>query len=337
MIHLNAKRSAARKLGKRNWNAVLDILTLTLNPAVDLASSVENVVAGPKLYCKASRVDPGGGGVNVARAIHKLGGRATALVAVGGAMGEKLLGLLAHEDVPTYPVKVSCETRQSFAVTDESNAAQFRFSLPGKQPSSAEAAHLLSEITSIVPVNGYVVLSGGVPPSLGDNYPQRIQNAIAPRTDKLIIDTSKGPLARFIAKPKAPALVLRFDQKEAAIAASHAMDTDGDSLNFASALVARGVARMVVMGRGPEGSVMVTQTARFLCQSEPVPVRSKIGVGDSFVGVMTLALARGEAPDQALRWGGGSSASATVGTVGTDICDEKQTRALFERCKVVAL
>lgn len=321
-------------LGKRNWKAVQDILTLTLNPAVDLATSVENVVAGPKLYCKAPRIDPGGGGVNAARAIHKLGGRATALVAVGGDMGETLLRLLAHEDVPTYPVKVSGETRQSFAVTDESNGAQFRFSVPGQPLSPEEAVHLLSEIASAAPVNGYVVLSGGVPSSLGDDFPLRIQNAIASRTDRLIIDTSKEPLARFIANPKAPALVLRVDQQEAAIAAGHTMDTIDDSLDFASALVGRGVARIVVTGRGAEGSVMVTQTARFFCQSGHVPVRSKIGAGDSFVGAMTLALARGEAPDQALRWGV-SAASATVGTDGTDMCDEKQTRALFERCKVV--
>ena len=60
------------------------ILTITSNPAVDLAMSVDHVVAGPKLRCSAPRVDPGGGGVNVARAIHKLGGSAIALVAAGG-------------------------------------------------------------------------------------------------------------------------------------------------------------------------------------------------------------------------------------------------------------
>lgn len=95
------------------------ILTITLNPAVDLATSIERVAAGPKLYCKAPRVDPGGGGVNAARAIRKLGGQVTALVAVGGAMGAQLLQLLAAEDVRALAVHVVGETRQSFAVTDE--------------------------------------------------------------------------------------------------------------------------------------------------------------------------------------------------------------------------
>ena len=70
-----------------------EILTITLNPALDLATSVERVLAGPKLYCKPARVDPGGGGVNVARTIHRLGGQVSALISVGGAMGARLQDL----------------------------------------------------------------------------------------------------------------------------------------------------------------------------------------------------------------------------------------------------
>ncbi|SDZ34343.1 6-phosphofructokinase [Jannaschia faecimaris] len=312
-----------------------DILTITLNPAVDLATSVKRVVPGPKLYCRSPRVDPGGGGVNVARAIRKLGGRATALVAVGGAMGDRLCDLLAEEEVPTHAVRVRGETRESFAVTDETTGEQFRFSVPGETLGEPDAARLLSEIAAAAPVHGLVVLSGGVAPGLTEEFPQLIQDAIAPRTDKLIVDTSKAPLARLIAQPRSPLLLLRVDQKEAARAAAHAMDMIADSLTFASGLVARGVAEIVVTGRGAEGSVMVTRTGRFLCQAAPVPVRSKIGAGDAFVGAMTLALARGDPPEEALRWGV-AAASATVGTEGTELCDAVETAALFQTCSVVA-
>ena len=134
----------------------------------------------------------------------------------------------------------------------------------------------------------------------------------------------------------APVLLLRVDQKEAAVAAHHSMDTIADILNFASDLVARGVAQMVVTGRGAEGSVLVTQDARFHSQGVQVPVRSKVGAGDAFVGAMTLALARGDAADQALRWGV-AAASATVGSDGTASCERSMTEALFQRCKVVTV
>jgi len=310
---------------------VADILTITLNPSIDLATSVARVVAGPKLYTSSPRVDPGGGGVNVARAIRILGGRATALLAVGGATGERLLDLLATEDVDTLPVPVGGETRQSFAVTDESTGAQFRFSVPGHTLGRADGDLLLQTIARAAPEDGYVVLSGGVAPGLGDDFPQRIQAAIAPRTDRLIMDTSKAALARVIAEPSAPALLLRLDRREAAQAARREMETLDHSVAFASDLVARGVARMVVTGQGAEGSIMVTQTARYHCRAAAGPVRSKIGAGDALVGAMTLALARGDTPDQALRWGV-AAASATVGTEGTALFALADVQALFESC-----
>lgn len=310
-----------------------DILTITLNPAVDLSTSVERVIPGPKLYCRESRVDPGGGGVNVARAIRRLNGHALALVAVGGSMGEYLLRLLAAEGVTGQPVPVGGETRQSFAVTDETTGDQYRFSVPGQMLNEAEGERILSDVTDATQKDGLVVLSGGIAPGLGDDFPQRIQAAIAPKTDRLIVDTSKAPLLRLISSPVAPLLVLRIDRKEAEMAAEHSMDTINDSLSFAEALVARGVARIVVTGRGAEGSVMVTQDRRFFCHAPQVPVRSKIGAGDAFVGSLSLALSRGEPPEQALKWGV-AAASATVGTEGTSPCDPGMTETLLASCRV---
>lgn len=308
-----------------------DILTITLNPAVDLATSVDKVVAGPKLYCRPPRIDPGGGGVNVARTIHKLGGRATALLSVGGAMGEFLLGLIAAEGVPTHPVPVHGQTRQSFAVTDEETGGQYRFTVPGEPFTPDEATRLLREIRNATPKGGFVVLSGGVTPGLPTDFPTQIQDAIAPLTDRLIVDTSKAPLERLVTHPAAPLMLLRIDQKEAAQVARRDMPTLDDSLDFAAGLVARGVAKMVVTGRGGEGSIVVTDNVRLHCPAPTVPVLSKIGAGDAFLGVMTLALAQGAAPGVALRWGV-AAASATVQTEGTALCQRDAVQALFEGC-----
>lgn len=310
-----------------------DILTITLNPAVDLATSVDRVVAGPKLYCAAPRVDPGGGGVNVARAIRRLGGQVTALVAVGGTMGDRLLHLLAAEDVPVEAVGVSGETRQSFAVTDRSTAEQYRFSVAGEMMTQADAARLLSRIADSAPRDGYVVLSGGVAPGLADDFPQQILAAIAGRTDRLIVDTSKAALSHLIASPTAPVHLLRVDQREAEQAAGHRMPTVADTLEFVTDLIARGVARMVISGRGAEGSVLATRNQSFFCTAAKVPVVSKIGAGDAFVGALTLALSRGDPPDQALRWGV-AAASATVATDGTALFDGSAAQSLLEHCAI---
>lgn len=310
-----------------------DILTITLNPAVDLATTVERVVAGPKLYCTAPRVDPGGGGVNAARAIRKLGGQVTALVAVGGAMGERLLQLLAAEEVPVRAVPAGGETRQSFAVTDETTGEQFRFSVPGETMTADDSAMLLKAIAAAAPQDGYVVLSGGVTPGLDDDFPQQIQAAIAPRTGKLIADTSKAALEHLLRPCGKPVHVLRLDQREAEQSAGHALETVADSLAFAEGLIAQGVAHIVAGGRGAEGSVLAAQDQRFFCRAPQVQVCSKIGAGDAFTGALALALARGDPLDQALRWGV-AAASATVGTEGTALFGAGQVQALLEQCEV---
>lgn len=313
-----------------------DILTVTLNPAVDMATHVAQVIAGPKLRCAAPRFDPGGGGVNVARAVCKLGGSARALVAVGGPMGDRLMDLLAAEHVPTVPVEVSGETRQSFAVIDDNTGGQFRFSVPGEPLTAADADHLLATITGQTPKDGFVVISGSPAPGLPIDFQSQIIAALVPKAARIIVDTSGFALGELIANPTQPLHLLRVDRSEAAEAATRVMTTVADSVAFAAELVARGVAHTVVTGRGAEGSVLVSRDHRFFCHAPVVEVRSKIGAGDAFVGAMTLALARGDPPDKALQWGV-AAASATVRTEGTALCDHAAAQACFAQCRIEAV
>ncbi|MGJ8623083.1 MAG: 1-phosphofructokinase family hexose kinase [Yoonia sp.] len=313
-----------------------DILTVTVNPAVDLATHVAQVVAGPKLRCGQPRYDPGGGGVNVARAVRKMGGTARALVAVGGAMGVRLLDMLAAEEVPALPVAVSGETRISFAVTDDSTGAQFRFGVPGAELTATDAAALQSAVVEAAPQDGFVVISGGPAPGLPLGFQSDMIAAVSQIGARVIVDTYGPALTRLIEKPTVPLHLLRIDQGEAAQAANHPMTTLDDSLAFAATLVARGVAETVVTGRGAEGSVMVSSGARFFCHAPQVRVGSKIGAGDAFVGALTLALARGDPPQQALQWGV-AAASATVETEGTKLCTLSQAQVQYAACRTDAL
>lgn len=311
-----------------------EILTITLNPALDFATSVSQIVANEKLYCASPRIDPGGGGVNVARTIGRLGGTAAAFVVTGGATGTRLLQLLSSETgVHTVPFQVTGETRFSFAVTDGQTSDQLRFSLPGEPLTPTERTELLTAIKKASPENGIVVISGGVAPGLSDDFPQRIQNEIGAKTDRVIVDTSRAPLQAIINSPIAPFFLLRVDKKEAARAAQHSMESLEDSLIFARSLVARGVARHVVTGRGAEGSIMVTPDRAYLCRAPQVEVRSKIGAGDALVGAMAFAFGRDEQPEDALKWGV-AAASATVSTEGTALCDLETVVSLFRGCVI---
>lgn len=308
-----------------------NVLTITLNPAVDIATSVPKVVAGPKLYCRSARVDPGGGGVNVARAIQRLGGTACAFVVVAGSAGRRLCEMLTEEDVRTSPFEIDGETRQSFAVTDESTGEQFRFSLPGDALSSDTAIRLLSEISATAPDYAFVVLSGGIAPGLGDDFPERVHRAVTTEGTRLIVDTSKAPLSRLVTQPVSPLFLLRVDQFEAEQLAGIGLSNIEDHIGFAENLIEHGVAQNVISGRGAEGSLLVTRTRRLLCQPPKLDVISKIGAGDAFVGAFTLSLARGEGLEEALRWGV-AAAGATMSSPGTGLFRQADAEALFDHC-----
>lgn len=93
---------------------MIPILTVTLNPTVDFSTSAETVAPDRKLRCARPEANPGGGGINVSRAIAILGGHSTAFVAVGGPVGDKLVHLLAEAGIGLAPFPAPAETRQSF-------------------------------------------------------------------------------------------------------------------------------------------------------------------------------------------------------------------------------
>lgn len=316
-----------------NMTVPCKILTITLKPAVDYATSTEHVSAGGKLYCSAPRIDPGGGGVNVARAIQKLGGHATAFIAAGGSMGELLLELLANENVPVVACRIAGETDYSLAVTDQETQKQFRFSLPGPLMNADEGQMLLGQIARVVPVNGVVVLSGGMAAGLADDFTQEVQKVIQRHNTRLIVDTSKAPLQRMIDNPHAAVDVLRLDRSEIETAFGTSLRSIADNLYFSEELVRRGVAKTVVAGHGSKGSCMVAGDKKFFCHAPKVPERSKVGAGDALVGSFTLSLSRGDPPEKALQWGV-AAAAATVSTEGTALCDRAATEALLTRCRL---
>lgn len=311
------------------------ILTITTNPAVDLSTAVAKVVAGPKLRCGPPRWDPGGGGINVARAIRKLGGDAVALVAVGGTLGDRLLALLAAEGVANLPVRVAAETRISFAVTDEGSRDQYRFGVPGESLTPDEATALLDAVARAAPKTPFAVFSGSVAPGLPSDFVAQVQNVLQQHQTRLIVDTSTAALSGLLAHPVG-LHVLRLDQAEAEAAAGHPLGSIDACRRFAASLVERNVAEIVVLGRGADGSVLASRDRQLHAWGPHVEERSKIGAGDTFVGAFTLGLARGEPLDSALKRGV-AGASATVSTEGTALCTRADADAIFAQCKCADL
>jgi len=312
------------------------ITTITLNPSVDFSTSAKKIRPDHKIRCAAPSRDPGGGGVNVARAVHLLGGQACAFVAVGGHMGHVLSGLMSEQGVPLHPFEIAGETRQSMAVIERRSGAQYRFVTPGPVWDHAQVSRALAEITSLAPANGLMVLSGSNPPGVPKDFAAQLMGCMGRDSCKLIVDTSGKALKQLTESTGQAPYLLRMDQAEAVEMAGQPIGSITELASFARSLVLRGVAEVVILALGAHGSVLATATQSWHAAAADVPVVSKVGAGDSFVGALSLALAKNEALPDALQKGT-AAASAAVMTDATKLCVRSQVDALIAQCPVVKL
>ncbi|WP_370240471.1 1-phosphofructokinase family hexose kinase [Pararhodobacter marinus] len=316
-----------------------DLLTVTLNPALDVSSATERVTPGPKLRLDRPLSEPGGGGLNVARAAAKLGGRPCAIAALGGPTGARIAALMAESGVTLRAFDPGGETRTNLAVTETATGQQYRLQMPGPDWTAETGAAMIALIeaeAARIGDDAVIVLSGSQPPGLPDGFPQDLAARLGPRC-RLIVDTSGPALQRLVAQPREGAAphVLRMDQAESEGIAGGPLPDPAASLDVAAALVTRGVADCVVIARGAEGSVLATGDTRLHCQPPVVPVVSKIGAGDSFTAAFALALARNAGWAEALI-AGTAAAAAAVMTPGTELCRAGDASNITPRCRLNA-
>ncbi|MCB1440534.1 MAG: 1-phosphofructokinase family hexose kinase [Nitratireductor sp.] len=309
------------------------ILTITLNPTVDLSIHADAMEPDRKLRCSRPETDPGGGGINVSRAINELGGHSTAFVAVGGPTGDKVMRLLAEAGIALAPFPAPGETRQSLTVTDRSSGQQYRFVMPGPDWRKSDVSSAISRIARAAPEDGMVVLSGSQPPGVPADFPARLAARIARTKARFFLDTSGKALSNLLEAPTKPADVLRMDELEARELAGRELATRSESADFAQSLVKRGIAHAVIVARGSDSNILATSDNRYAVEVPSVPVVSKVGAGDSFVAGFTLALARGQPLPAALQYGAASAAAAVM-TPATDLCRASDVRKLLPACSL---
>lgn len=312
------------------------ILTITLNPALDIAASVDEIVIGPKLRCDGGPITPGGGGVNVTRAIKILGGQSTAFVATAGVLGDLLVKQLRRRGIDPVRYETDGHTRQSLSVFEEKSGKQLRLVLPGPIWTQPQIDGLLSAILANTPKGGIVVASGSLPPAIPDDFYIRLNTALAQKNARMVLDTSEAALKISVTNKVHPYAVLRMDRLEAEDLAGHTFPTPTEMVDFAQSLVLSGVADVIVMARGADGSVFASANERVHICPPKSPMLSAVGAGDSLVGGLTLALAQGNSLEKAGLLAT-AAASSAVQTGAADLCIREMTEAIMQKSAITRL
>ncbi len=302
------------------------ILTLTLNPALDMATNVPDILPGQKLRCTDPHLDPGGGGLNVSRAIRALGGDSLALVALGGLTGDRLAGLIRAEGITFLSILGPGETRQSLTVTEGASGKQYRFMLPGPVWGEAERARVFTLLSATARPGGISVISGSQPPGVPADFPGQL--AASMEGSRIVLDTSGSALFEAVSGSVPGLDVLRMDGEEGEELAGRKLETRAETADFASELVARGVAKTVIVARGAEGNVLANATERLFSPAPRVKVKSTVGAGDSFVAAFVLAMARGQDAATGLAMASAAAAAAVM-TDATQLCRAEDVMRLM--------
>lgn len=307
-----------------------DIVTITINPAIDLSVNVERVEPTGKLRCSAPKRDPGGGGINVARVVHRLGGDAVAIYPTGGALGNLLHRLVEREGIKSIITPSHVETRENFTAYEELSGDQFRFVLPGSALHRAEWEACLDKLTSLPTPPQFVVASGSVPPGVPEDFFAQVARAAKKLGAKAVIDTSGLALGAALAEG---VTLFKPNHNELSELVGAPLASDADRIAACRKLVKEGGAEMVALTLGDDGAMLVTATRAWRAQPMRVQVISAVGAGDSFLGGMVAALAKGRLLDQAFRMGM-AAGTAAVMTPGTDLCREADVTWLMPQVKI---
>lgn len=301
------------------------IVTLTMNPALDITVAADAVRPTEKIRCSRARYDAGGGGINVAKIAHVLGAQVSAVYPAGGASGDIVARLVAEAGVPCRRIDIVEPTRESFTIDETGTGLQYRFVLPGPRLSPSEQAECVTQLCAEARSAGFVVASGSLPPGVSTDFYQRIADVCGDIGTKFILDTSGAGLQHV----SSGVSVLKASVRELRECVGRDLTAESEQLDAAHELVDSGRAEAVVVSLGAHGALLATATES--CRFAAIPMRavSGVGAGDAMVAGITAGLTRGWALSTSVRFGMAAGAAMLM-TPGTAPCTRADTERLFE-------
>jgi 6-phosphofructokinase 2 len=302
------------------------IIAIAMNPAIDKTSSVDHVVAERKLYCKPPRFEPGGGGVNVSRAIQKLEGKSLLFYPAGGLTGKRLQDLLEEEGMDHRPFSINGMIRENLVILEESTGRQYRFGMPGPKLREKEWEQFLQELSVMDPSPDFVVASGSLPPGAPPDFYARVARVGRKKGTKTIVDVSGEALKEAVEEG---VFLIKPNLREFRELVGEEIREESQIKAEAQKMVKNGRCEVLVISLGAAGALAVSKDFTEHILSPTVPIISKVGAGDSMVAGITLSLARGKPLRESVLFGV-AAGTAAVMTPGTELCRREDAERLYE-------
>lgn len=303
------------------------IVTLTINPAVDISWEVRDVVATRKLRSSGGMVFPGGGGINVSHVISVLGGESTAVFTQGGVIGTLLTELLDDYAIDRRVIKVAGRTRLSATVFEQSTHDEYRVTPPGPELTESEWRAFI-EVVSELDCE-YLVCSGSVPKGVPNDFYARIATIAKKRGCKVILDTSGRPLIEAL---KVGVYLVKPNLRELENLVGHKAPTPEKQEKLARQIVDEGRAEIVALTLGRHGALLVWKDGQIRMASPDVERKSAVGAGSSFIAGLVFGCAEGRPLEDTFALAVSCGAAALI-TPGTEMCRKADVDRLYAQLR----
>lgn len=307
------------------------IMTLTINPSVDIVWEVEEMAPNRKLRSSRGVLFPGGGGINVSRCITELGGESWALITRGGLTGTMLTEMLDEIGVSRRVVKIAGHTRLSGIVYERSAGQEYRVTPPGPKLQEKEWQACLDLVGEMR--TEYVVGTGSLARGVPVDFYARVAAAAKDRDAKMILDTSGEALKEALNEG---VYLVKPSQSELEKLLGHRAYTEEQQEDLAREIIDAGKAEFVALTLGEDGALLAWKGGSLRLASPKVNVRSAVGAGDTFVGAITYGLSEGRTPQDAFTLAVAAGA-ASVMRPGTDLCHKEDVDRLYAEIRATQL
>jgi len=305
------------------------IITITFSPCIDKSTSVSSLIPEKKLICSSPKLEPGGGGINVARAIKKLGGNAIAIYPAGGYTGAFFNALMHKEDIDSVIISTKNETRENIIVLDESSNDQYRFGMPGNELSEPEWTQCLDAVKEINDVE-FIIASGSLPPGVPLNIFGRLARIAKSKNARFIVDTSGEALKEALEEG---VYLLKPNLGELSRLANTTTIEINEVENIAKEFISKGKCEVMAVSMGAAGAMLVTKDKAKVFRPPAVIRRSTIGAGDSMVAGIVHYLSSGKTLEEAIQYGVACGTAATLNP-GTALCSKEDVEKLYPAIEV---
>jgi len=304
------------------------IVTVTINPAIDRAISVDRLAFEDRAYINSIRESPGGRGINASCVIHSFGGETLAVAASGGESGTRLVQYLEGYGFPVSVVPIRREIRTNLTITDKQGLT-VNLNEAGPELSKAEVACFERVVREVLEGASWLMLCGSIPPGVPASFYGKLISLARKKKVKTLLHASGDALVNGIA---AQPTIATPNQHEAERLLGRALLTHSHYLEAAGQIRDLGP-ESVVLSLGSRGAIAAFSDGLIEAVPPPVHAICPIGSGDALTAGYAWAMTRGSDPADALRWGV-AAGTASARLPGMRFANLPQTKDIYHQVEL---